>query len=525
MSDGLRLRWQLTPGVWTDVLDVVLDEGIRFWRGIQGNSPEDNVFTPGTLSFTLDNSFVNSAKRRGLYSPYDVVNCLAGFGKGTIVQVVYRRNGVDVPKWTGKLASINAAPGTASVSWTRCQAIGRCADLFRAKVRTIAPQLDKTEVQLLQAIIDAMPTEAQPPDPSYDAAVDTYTLALFDLEDGALGATAMKRVVDSARGFWFERGDGTPRYTNRVSRAIALSRFLYTDEHLNYETGLERPDNTEGKVFNRVRMATHDIKVGATNTEVLFSSDGRLEIPPGETIELWRDYQDQSNPDFKIGGMDFQDGVNYLAGTDYEFNDEEDGGGADVTADVVVTPSFFSTTCKLVIENTGAVTAYKQILQGRGRTVRDLGEVWAESFSPQDYGESPIEIDLRYQDDPIVARDQAAFTRASYQNIRTQIDAIEFLVNQSEPVIDEFVQTEIGNVIRVSETVTGTSRVAGYVQWIDVIVGSGDLITCRFGLAPRVEHELTQAETVAVDDALTVSTNGPESRIGFAEIGRSEVAA
>lgn len=528
MSDGLRIEMMFTSPTWTPVMgpdvlypDVIDDEGISFSLGISGNGPNDNTSDPGTLTFSLANGPDNSGGLLGYYSPFHA-NCREGFGRGTPVRVVYELDSVDQVLWTGKLASIDPVPGTAGMKRTRCRAVSKFDDLLQ-KIREIPPQIDRTEVECYQAIFDALPVNVQPSSFASDPALDVFAFPLVDLKDGITALSACKKVTDSCRGYFVERGDGTPRYRSRVFHALPVHRFVYTDEHLNPETGITRPTSIEdGRVFNLVRMSAHDVQLGATDTEVLFSHGAKLELAPGEIVEFFVPYQDQQNPDYKLGGTDFQDPP--LSGTDYEFNAAENGSGADVTGDVDVTYDFFTSTCKVTLENTGAVTAYKQVLQGRGRAIRDFGPIWSESFVQKDYGVRDIEIDQPYQNDQRVAADQAAYTRAGYQDEEDQIDGIEFLANQSDEVLREAILTELLDVVRVSEEVTGTILVDGYVQWKEWTVEPGGLITVRYTLAPRIENEENQGEDLEVSDNLGVVVAAPESRVGYALVNMSEVA-
>ena len=75
-----------TAGAWTDVsADVLQSDKPRFESGIRDNGATDRVASTGRLTFTLDNSNLNSAGLAGYYSPGHA-NARSGFSTGIPVR-------------------------------------------------------------------------------------------------------------------------------------------------------------------------------------------------------------------------------------------------------------------------------------------------------------------------------------------------------------------------------------------------------------------------------------------------------
>lgn len=513
-----RIELELSPGVWTANPDVTVADGIMWRRGVDGRGPTDCVAAPGTLSFSLNNGSNNSGGVAGYYSPGHA-SVRSGFATGIGVRVIYTYNATDYTRWTGTLSHIEPTPGLFNRR-TRCTAVSTMASLVDEKVRAIEPQLDRTEVELLDAVLDAIPTAAQPAATDFDPAIDSFPFACDDLKAGTGALGVIVDLMQSARGHYFETGDGTHRYQSQARRAVQVSQFTFTGAHLKAGTGVIRP-TTLDSVYNRVRVTTHAKAIGATDTDVLARHAGKLAIPAGETLEHWLDYRDPNTNDY-MGGTDFQDPP--VATTDYEFNDAENGSGADVTGDITIAASFFASSAKLVIENTGAATAYAQLLQVRGRTIKDVTPVVSEASVAQGYGVRTIEIDERYQDDAIRGRDDAEYIASNYNDLGNQIDSIEFDANHDSDTMTQALSLEIGDVVTVNEATTGTVDVDGYVQAIEVTEKPGPWMTVRLFLAPRIEQQIDAAEDLEIDDVLTQTSPAPSTLVDVATVDFSEAA-
>lgn len=202
-----RVEMQFSVGVWTDVrLDIVAAESIRWQRGAQANGPRDRIAQPGLFEFSLRNDPGNSGAKQGYYSPGHT-NCRSGFTEGIPVRIIGTYNAVDYPLWRGRLRSILPDPGIYRSQRTHCTAQDGISDLTDTDVRAIAPQVNKTETQLLAAVLAALPTEVQPPATNFDSGLDVVPYAFDNI--GVDGAPDL------------DRGDAEPHDGRRSSSPAA----------------------------------------------------------------------------------------------------------------------------------------------------------------------------------------------------------------------------------------------------------------------------------------------------------------
>jgi hypothetical protein len=403
----VRIDAQFTLGVWTELADVLTDPGITWRRGKQGNGPKDRVAATGVLEFALKNSATNSGATRAWYSP-NSPSVRPGWNFGTPVRLVATYAGTDYALFTGKVRTILPTTIDQRAYCTAQDAIGDAADF---SVREVNIWTGATEADLIQAIIDVMPADSQPPAVSLDTGLDTYPVAFDNIGDGANALSLWTQVVLSALGSLYAARDGTLTYVNRHSLAVAGSAFAVTDTSRTIpadDSNFSVPSSL-ANVYNRVRLTIHPKTLSTSPTDVLYASPGVVAVPAGSTIVLWGTYKNQSNALQIVGGTDFQTPI--AAGTDYAGNSAADGSGADLTADLGIVTIPFASTVQFSITNHNATqTIYlvdgagAPLLQLRGRPIYDNAPLTAESFLEQNYGNKILDIDLPLQDDINVAQ-------------------------------------------------------------------------------------------------------------------------
>jgi hypothetical protein len=517
---GYRIEVQLSPGVWTDITqDLVPDDGLSAGRGIRGNRPTDCVASSGELSFTLDNTAQNSGGAPGFYS-VGHPDVRAGWTFGIPVRLVFELAGDESVRWTGKITDILPEPGLARGLRARVTAKDVMNELAENDVRSVPPQIGVTEVEALDATLDSLPVEAQPVARAFDAAVATFPYALDNIGSGVRALGVVQDLMVSAQGFLYPLGDGTLRYENRTSRQVRVTRFAFDDDSID---GLQVPSGLEA-VYNRVRLVAHPKAVDAAAV-VLWHHEGVVTVAPGETQELWGTYRNPDNDQQTIGGFDFVTPV--VAGVDYVGNAAADGSGANLTSSLTVTASPFATSVKVVIQNTGGSVVYLPAgtLQLRGKGVYDRSPVTREAYTPQSYGNRPITIGLPYRDDDAQVQADADWLEANYRSLPHQLQLLEFVAIPGDSELEQTAcALDVGDVITISETVTGIDAVSVFINAIDWTLEPSGMLRVSLLLAPRIVQDEFFADVVEVSDALTYDAAAPESRVGFATVGFSEVA-
>lgn len=460
--------------LWTDVTTHVL-MGMSWHYGMQSPDPLDRLAGSGTLTFVLDNSASNPAAVLGYWSPGHA-NCRAGFTIDIPVQVQLVYSGTTYTKFWGRLAVIDPAPGQRLERQTRVIAHDYMHLLSTTDVREIAPQLNKTEVQLLQAVIEALPPSVQPMAFSGIAA-DTYVYAFDDLGGGKKAADALKRVLLSAWGKAFTKGDGTFRYISRSTGVI--SAHTLNDDMADLVNAGDR-----SLVYDHVRVITHPKTVDAAATTVLASHAGTPSVgPAGTTIVIEMPYRNPANDLQKVGGTEM---VTPVATTDFVANSQADGLGSNITANVSVSATFYASHVVLTITNTHAtLTAYFTLLQVRGKGIYDQAPVVSEDTNVS-YPSRSLTVDLPYQNNEATGRTIANVILNNYDSGDDRVTEVSYVGDRSASLMAAAVDSEPATPYTITETVTGLTAVVVTVRSVQLTLGPRLLLRGTFGLSPGV---------------------------------------
>lgn len=469
--------------------------GLRIKYGIDGNGPLDRVASTGEAHFVMRNHAGNSGSLLGYYSPSHT-NVRSGWGFGKYVQVVYTYSGTDYVKFTGKIRSISPEAGQYLGRKVAVVAYDIMRDLAEADAREVTIQVDKTETELLDAIITAIPTNAQPIATDFDTGVDSYPYAFDNVQGGTKALAVMRDVVVSAFGMLFPQGDGTLCYRSRHTLVMLSSSGSFSNTMME----LTVPSSLDG-VFDRARVTTHPKQVSATATDELYTlpTGTSLEIPGlASNFEVWTDYTDPNDRQTKIGGTAVVTAL--VANTHYVGNTASDGSGTDVTSSLTVSLDAFGTTAKWTISSSYFAPVFLTTQKVIGKAVRDPGPQTFEASATVANAERPIEIDLPYQDDPYIGQSTADYVVSVYSALDHQIQGLAFLANTSDALMLQALQREPGDVITITETVTGMSSVKAIIQSVELESEQGGRLMCRWGLAPADTDRYWQLGTSGVSE-------------------------
>jgi hypothetical protein len=395
-------------------------------------------------------------------------------------------------KFNGRIRTILAEPGQRLSRRVRVIAHDAFSHLMESKIRELALHVDASEATLIEAVLDALPADAQPFARDIDDGVDVFPFAFDNIRGGVQAGGLLKDLVQSSYGLVFMKGDGTFVYRNRHSRATAQSVFTLDD---SYMTGLEVPSSLDN-VYPRAQATIHPKTVDTVGGTVLFAASGTpIKVGPGETREVWGDYRDPDQTDRLIGG--YFDGLPpvFTAGTDWAANTMPDGSGEDATANVTVSVDAFASTAKFTIQNNHGQPVYlvngagEAFLQLRGKGLYDDGP---QTFTEGEEGERSVEIDMPYQDNPFIGQSAATYVQAQYGNLDKQLQSLTFFANRDATLLTQAFLRDPGDVVTVSEAVTGVASVAVAIQRVELdltpaagVFGAARCwITCRWGVAP-----------------------------------------
>jgi len=474
---------------WTDITEDVWDDPPLAWGwGILGSGPTDRVADAHDASGDLFNAAANSAGLEGYYSPGHV-NQRTGFARGIVVRGVATLAGDDYPLFIGVLDDIAPEPGRNQAHHVPLVIRDFMATLIDADLREVALQIDKTEGELLEALIDSLPVTVQPLALDFDASLDTSPYAFHDLAPGVKAIQPATDIVLSALGYLYVNRLGHLRYENRQARQVSTSVFAIDDDMSTIEAPSDADD-----VATRFRLTIHPKRIDAAATTVLFSipvasaaQPSTLAIEPGETVAYSGDYFNPSNVEQQIGGTAQVDPP--VITTDYLANAADDGTGTNKSAAVTVAADFFGASVAFSIANTDPATVYITKLQCRGKGLYDEAPVTVEAISEHETLERPVDIDLPYQTSATLAQALADYLIAQFaidEDQPTRAKVVTFRANLSDEFLLAALTLDVGDRITVTETVTGVTTVDVFVQGARFTLSRGGLLDVTLYLSPSI---------------------------------------
>lgn len=480
---------------WVDLDDVAADQVLRHVHGINGTGPTDVLGGSGELTISLLNGPENSVETRGAYS-VGHASARVGFTDGAPVQVVYTYDGDEYIGWTGKLADSDPETGYYGEQLAHVVAYDYQHDLVDADVVEITPQLGQNEVALQNVLLDAVPADAQPPSRDLDAALDTYTYALYKLSQNTKCASALKDVLISGLSVGGCQRDGAYRYVNRSTRFTSTPIGSLDDTTL---TSLGAPSRRSERA-NSVKCCYHPPFVDASDV-VLFEQTGRaLYVGPGQIVEDFTDYRNPDQTQQLIGAASHvavDDGVDWVA------NDTEDGSGVDLTASIATTRDDFSTTSKWTFDNSGGLIGVWIVSRKvRGKGIYDDDAPVVESVTAQPYGKKVLPVDLPYQDDCRAATGIAELIRSQQETVGVKSAQAEFIANESDTLMRMALTAEFGDTVNITNANTGLVTQVMEIRRIEHELQPGNILVVRWDLA--ISSSLT--DTPSAPTGLAVST-------------------
>lgn len=471
----------LLKGTWQDVsADVVSD--VKAEWGIHGSSPKDRVAEPGTLSFDLDNSAQNSGGKRGYYSPghADARNGFA-LGCAARLRIVHPLYG-DRVKWVGTISALRPVAGAASPR-TAVSCVDWMDEAARAKLSGLAVATNVQSDDVFNLLAAAV--ENQPPGGiQYGTGSDIYPFALDNTQDESSRVLGeLQKLALSEYGLVYVAA-GVLVFEGRRRRAGAGAvRFALDEDEQIVGLGVS---HDRDDIANRVQVAIHPRRRDASATTVLFSLGAALRIERGTSVEIKCPYRDPNQQAQRVGGIDM---VAPVAGTDYSFAELEDGTGADLTAQLAVTPVFGGNAAVVTVANAGPYDGYIPAggLQLRGRGLYDFEPVFADvkdQTSIDSYGETPIGYDMPYQSSPANALDLAAFLLALNKGAQTRVQTVSYVANWSDEAAEQALNLEISDRVSITAPTLGLAARPFYVNGVRLEVRMAGVVVVTYDLAP-----------------------------------------
>lgn len=486
MATATTVVQMYLSGAWTDVsADVMANPYIRWTSGFSYDEPTAFVADDGTLEFWLDNSAYNSGTAQGYYSPGHA-SARTGFELGTRVRIKTTYSATDRYQLHGRISEIEPMAGRYLGRRTRVIVTDYMNELTSRYIDILAIQNEKKSDELLDTLVDSMDIAPQATD--YDVGLDTFALAFHDLQgEKQVASSVAQKIVQSDLSKLYVRGDATGGETltleNRQADLDKTSQLTLNDTM----TGLQVERNRTN-IRNRTVVSFRPV-IRGSGAEILYTLPDSISLSPSATFTLTALYRDPDGG----GRISGENMITPVAETDFSFS-SLDGIGNDLNASLGVSLNATYNTGGDRAEitftnNSGTTTGYLWFFQLRGIALRmrDAVEVVSEdSASITAYGEKRIQFNTPYQNNFNMAKGIADYLKSKWANPKYKINKVSFVGNVSATLMSAAVNRDLGDMITVTETVTGVNT---------SLIIIGRRVTITSGNIWHVEYTTRDADT------------------------------
>ena len=432
----IKIEFEFSDDTWTDVYDDVIGS-IQVSAGIRGYGLLDRVAGTGTCKLTLEN-------RGNVYTPGHT-SCTSGFEEGTPFRIRFTYDGKTAIKYYGRIKDIKVKPG-AGITYYTDVIVTDYIDLLATHELEL-PEFaeDKTLDNIVARVIDETSIPAANVVSGYGNSIfetvfDTTsarTIALQEIAKATISELGYVYVIPYV-GNPLDRivaGDENVMVEGRYSSYLfETSSITLTDEDV---VGMEL--QYAGNYFNDIRTIVYPRQVDSAATSVLFEIVDPINVQPGDTVYYTGRFRDPNQEAQQVSGIDM---VTPVATTDYLFNTASDGGGSDITTDLVVTATYGANGVKYTLTNNNAAAGYVTKLQARGKGVYvyrpvEYNAEYADGITAD--GRKTLTLSMPYQNDPNVGISFADALLKLYKTKKLTIKNFTVEVNKSSTLMDWFI--------------------------------------------------------------------------------------
>ncbi len=393
-------------------------------------------------------------------------------------------------RFWGRIDTIDPVPGPYGARQAHVVAYDRMRDLIDADLYDVSLQLNKTESQIFSSIFGSLDPSIAPRGQTLDEGIDQIPYALDDLGDGTKAASVIVDLTRSSYGLGFVYEYGLFRYLSRNTRATANSVAIISSTMSGFVAA-----GSISRSYNLIRTTTHPRSVDGIDVVLYAASGTPPYVPALSTITVEGAFRSPDDVTRLIGAASTVKSGGLLPQyVDYMANSQADGAGADVTSSITITPIVQASRVSFTIANGSATPAYlvnasgDTLLQIRGRGVYDNGPRTFQTTSAQSYGVRVSNLDLPYQNVDATGQQIADFTHDQYKTIGTQVDSVTLKASpSSNPLLYIYLSLlDVGDVVTLSETVTGVSSVDAMVLGVSMRWLTKQALECTWLLGPKI---------------------------------------
>lgn len=501
--DNYFIEARLDGAQWTDITGDVLGP-VRCSYGIQGNAPTDRIADIGSMTLALNNTVSNTAGLVGYYTPGHV-NCRSGFGAGLDVRLRIVHNSVEIIKFQGKVPPQGIQPETgryaaAKTMITVLDWMEQAANHHLAGMTLLVAATAETGIR---GVISNM-TAAPPGVPLYYDMASIFPTVFDTARARTTALSEMAKLVHSELGFLYLTARGLVvegRFTrtneliglNFLSRSIADSGALHSQGGVALVTEDNRPlianqgdlaifDNSQRDMnvsygthlYNSVRYTSYPRRVDSSAVR-LFTLQNPIRLNAGMAATISGQYRDPANAASEVSGIGM---VTPVSGTHFAMFANADGTGANLTANLQVSVTFGTGDFAASVTNTatmdGFITRFE--IFGRGVYIYDSMEyISQDQISISRHGINELFVDMKYQNDPVVASAWSEITLSSYKEPRYTIDTVKLSANRSSFLLGAFVSLEPGSCVHIIEAVSGINN-QYFIQGVNFAIQPGGVV-------------------------------------------------
>jgi hypothetical protein len=489
MADTIYIEMKFDGINWTDVSGDVIAP-ITINGGIMDNSPLSRVAGTGKFTLNLNNSISNSAGLAGYYSPGHA-NCRSGFAAGLQVRLRITYDNATYIKFKGKIPpqGIRALPGNKGERITTVRVHDWMEQAASHKMDLPTYATTKKANEVINLILAPMPIA--PETTSLAVGQETFAHNLDTVKSETTALAEFQKLALSEFGYIYLKHSKTSgeilTFDARTTRGLITDLqqipvhsdecgFLLLEDggYLLLEDGgklildeaqdssfsneMDGLVTSHGKnLYNHITARTYPRDIDSAATTVLFDLKYALSIAAGETKTIRGKFRDPNSKATQVAGIDM---VTPVATTDYTANTASDGTGTPMTASLSVTATYGVSEVDFSLQNThGSTTLYVTKLQCRGKGIYIYDTVTSEAkdtTSKNAYGDYPLTLNLKYQDNPLVGEDFSAAQLLVYKDPHDTAETVSFNANRSKKNMFAYLTIEPGMRVYIEETQTGT---------------------------------------------------------------------
>lgn len=502
------------PG-WVDISDDVLEpRPFSHNQGISGDSPTSLVASPGRLSMFLKNDDTNTGGKAGYYSP-DHADVRDGFKFGAGIRVTYTFDGSDYIKWRGRIYDIHPSPST-YVPFTKVVAYDWLMDAQSQMFRAIEVDTDQRGDEALHTLVQTLPLSRQPAAYSYDVGKSIYPY-VFDSErdEKSTVLSVAQKIAQSELARIYvnhQGGNGQDLVFENRHHSIDETAVKYDFDDSVSSIRTSYPSN---QVITKVVCRAFPREIDSVDG-VLGQVLKSFSLGAGETKTIKLDFRDADSGS-RISAASLAARV---SGTDYIANADEDGGGANRTADLAVAVATDNNGDELVsgnaisldCTNNGASMFWVITLQQQGKGIKQFDPVTAEAKSTDEViaikGEKSLRFDLPYEDDYNVAVAFGDYLLGVWESPQCLVTDLEFWPHRNDTLAQAFCDSDVGHRITVNLPQVGIDQ-DYFINQVSIKKVAG-LVKCKYKLRPAGSSVFMQ-----LDDPIYAKLDAVECKLAF----------